>query len=136
MKNKHSEQDEDLAPGSFRRNPRNVDDPSNKIKLNKFHKIITKSKGPRKTSDKKKLRDLERFISREGLPEEIKKAKVEEVKTLKKQMKNKKEAERFELKYKKIKFIEKRKVIRNLERLDKLLKAGNDQKLQAEKEQW
>lgn len=48
------------------------------------------------------------------MPEEILKTKREELKKLKKVIKSGKEAERFELKYKKIKFIEKRKVIRKI----------------------
>lgn len=60
------------------------------------------------------------------MPEEIKKKKEEEAKLLKKSLKNQKEAVRFELKYKKIKFtgkpvhfncLEKRKVIRKLDKI-------------------
>ena len=65
---------------------------------------------------------MERLLSREGLPEEIVKAKKEQLRELKKQGKKQKEAQKFELKYKKIKFTEKRKVIRILEKAQKQLR--------------
>ena len=65
---------------------------------------------------------MERLLSRESLPEEIVKAKKEQLRELKKQGKKQKEAQKFELKYKKIKFTEKRKVIRTLEKAQKQLK--------------
>lgn len=68
------------------------------------------------------MRDIERFLAREGLPEEIKQKKKEELKLLHRSLKDKKEAQKFELKYKKVKFIEKRKVIRHIESIDKELK--------------
>lgn len=46
------------------------------------------------------------------------------MKRLKKDVRTKKGAERNELKYKKIKFIEKRKVVRKLEKIDRALKGG------------
>ena len=62
------------------------------------------------------------MLSREGLPQEVVKAKKEQLRELKKQGKKQKEAIKFELKYKKIKFTEKRKVIRTLEQVQKQLK--------------
>lgn len=50
------------------------------------------------------MRDTQRLLERNGLPEQIKEAKQKEVKLLKKQLKKQKEAVRFELKYKKVKF--------------------------------
>ena len=55
---------------------------------------------------------MERLLSRDGLPAELIKAKKEQLKELKKVSKKSKEAVKFELKYKKIKFTEKRKAIR------------------------
>jgi len=49
------------------------------------------------------------------LPEEIRIAKQAESKELKIKLKKQKEAVRFDLRYKKVKFTEKRKVIRKLE---------------------
>ena len=63
---------------------------------------------------KKQLRDAKRLAERMGLPQEIKEKKESEIKDLKKNLKKQKEAQKFELKYKKVKFIEKRKVIRKL----------------------
>jgi len=61
------------------------------------------------------------------MPEEIKAKKIEELRGLKKNIKNGKEAVKFELKYKKIKFIEKRKVIRHIEAIDKEIKGKSDE---------
>jgi len=55
-----------------------------------------------------------RLLERQGLPEEIKNAKLAESKNLKVNLKKQKEAVRFDLRYKKIKFVEKRKIIRKL----------------------
>ena len=44
-----------------------------------------------------------------------------DLKELKKGLKSKNEAEKFEERYKKVKFIEKRKVIRKLEKLEKAI---------------
>ena len=57
------------------------------------------------------------MLAKESIPEEIKVAKRKELKELKKGEKKKREADKFELKYKKIKFFEKKKVIRCLEKL-------------------
>lgn len=82
------------------------EDVKNKLKLGQFHRFTNdfKKDKKRQPSTKKKIRDLERFIAREGLPEDIKQAKQKELKDLKKQEKAKSEAEKFELRYKKIKF--------------------------------
>jgi hypothetical protein len=50
------------------------------------------------------LRDALRLAERKGVPEEIKISKEKEAKVLKKSLKKQKEAVKFELKYKKIKF--------------------------------
>jgi len=53
-------------------------------------------------------------------------------------MKDKKEAVKFELKYKKIKFIEKRKVIRHIEHLAKEIAGNpkNKEELESQKKEW
>lgn len=86
--------------------------------MNEFHRVV-KPKGQRSVTDKKKIRDIERLLQKEGIPEEIKAKKLADLKILKKEQKSKNEAEKFDLRYKKIKFVEKRKVIRKLEGLDK-----------------
>ena len=50
--------------------------------------------------------------------------KLKELKELKKGEKSKREAEKFESRYKKIRFFEKKKIIRRLEKLDKKIKEG------------
>ena len=86
-----------------RRDEKNKDDPRNKLRLGEFHRNNIKKKN-RKPSLKKKLRDAQRLMERAGMPEEIKQAKEKEAKLLKKSLKKQKEAVRFELKYKKVKF--------------------------------
>lgn len=108
----------------MKRNPRNIDDPGNRLKLDQFHKQITKpgkqqGDKKRKHTDKKKIRDIERLLAKEGLPEAIKVKKTADLKLLKRDIKEKKDAIRYEDRYKKIKFIEKRKVIRQLQKIDK-----------------
>ena len=93
--------------------------------MDQFHRKIVKSKN-RTTTDKKKIRDIERLLAKEGIPQEIKEKKLADLKLLKKDAKSKKEAERFDLRYKKIKFVEKRKVIRRIEQ-------AKDEK---EKKEW
>ena len=52
-------------------------------------------------------------------------------------MKSKNQAEKFEERYKKVKFIEKRKVIRKLENIEKSLSLKNgDTDLQKKKTEW
>ena len=60
-------------------------------------------------------------MAKEGLPEAIKVKKLADLKELKKGAKNKKDAVKFELRYKKVKFVEKRKVIRKLQKYEKML---------------
>ena len=108
-------EDSDTPKQKFVRNPRNRDDPSNKIEMDEFHRKIVKSKSHRSTTDKKKIRDIERLLAKEGIPQEIKDKKLADLKLLKKEAKSKKEAEKFDLRYKKIKFVEKRKVIRKIQ---------------------
>ena len=75
------------------------------------------------------------------MPDELVQKKKKELKELKKAVKSRKEAEKYSLRYKKVKFIEKRKVIRAIEKLDKQLK-GKDlnseekQKLTTDREGW
>lgn len=87
-----------------KRDPKNNDDPKNKLKLGQFHRNNIQKKKQRKPSLKKKLRDALRLAERKGVPEEIKLSKEQEAKVLKKSLKKQKEAVKFELKYKKIKF--------------------------------
>ena len=102
------------------RHPENFDQ-SNKLKLNKFHRYDIQKKKKRTTTSKKKIRDLERMLEKLGdrMPEDVKEAKRRELKELKKGEKSKKEAEKFESRYKKVKFFEKKKIIRRLERAEK-----------------
>ena len=48
------------------------------------------------------------------MPQEIKDKKINDLKILKKEMKNKKEAIKFSDRYKKVKFFEKNKVLRKI----------------------
>ena len=75
---------------------------------------------------KKQIRDIERLLDRTGLPEEVRTAKKALLKSLKKDFKKQREAELFESKYKKIKFTEKRKVIRMLESVKANLNQSKD----------
>jgi len=53
--------------------------------MGKFHRYTNQFKDKqRKPSNKKKIRDLERLLAKEGLPEELKVAKKKELKELKK----------------------------------------------------
>ena len=74
---------------------------------------------------------MERLLDREGLPEEIRTAKKAELVQLKKAHKKTKEAQLFESKYKKIKFTEKRKVIRMMEHSKHQLKSVQDESSRA-----
>ena len=47
----------------------------NTLKLGEFHRNNIGKKGARKPTLKKQIRDIERLIEREGIPEEIKNAK-------------------------------------------------------------
>lgn len=66
-------------------------------------------------SNKKKIRDLERLLQRTNLPENVRNEKLEQLKELKGTSRKSKEALRMQDMYKKVKFVEKRKVIRKLE---------------------
>lgn len=110
----------------------------NNLKMNKFHRVIKEhhgdgsQKAKRRASDKKQIRDIERLLDREGLPQEIRAKKLEDLKNLKKQLRHKQQAEKFEDRYKKIKFFEKRKVIRKLEQIDKAIKKKLTHKVEDE----
>ena len=71
---------------------------------------------------KKQIRDIERLLDREGLPEDVRNAKKAELRELKKDHKKQREANLFEEKYKKIKFTEKRKVIRQMDQVKSTLR--------------
>jgi len=103
------------------------EDPRNKLKLGEFHRNATFKKRNRKVTVKKQIRDIERLLDRTGLPDEVRTAKKALLKSLKKDFKKQREAEIFESKYKKIKFTEKRKVIRMLESVKKSLNQTKDQ---------
>lgn len=98
------------------RHPDNYD-PKNKLKMSKFHRVVIKKKKHRATTNKKRIRDIERMLEKmkEKMPEEVRQAKMRELKELKRGEKSKKEAEKFESRYKKIRFFEKKKIIRRLE---------------------
>ena len=104
------------------------DSTKNKLNLGTFHRNNAAFKPKkRKVTTKKQIRDIERLLDREGVPEEIRKAKKAELVTLKKDAKKSREAELFETKYKKIKFTEKRKVIRMLEQAKKNFKSSGSE---------
>ncbi|CDW76673.1 UNKNOWN [Stylonychia lemnae] len=117
--------------------PKVLPNPKNTLKMGKFHRYTNQYKGKKRApTNKKRIRDLERLLAKEGIPEEMKVAKKKELRELQKLDKKKEEAEIFELKYKKIKFFEKKKVIKKLETLKKELAEIKDseqkQKLEAE----
>ena len=82
--------------------------------MNQYHQIV-KENPKRHITNKKRIRDIERLLDKEGLPADIREKKVKELRELKKEHRSKVVAEKNDGKYKKIKFIEKRKVIRKLE---------------------
>ena len=106
------------------KHPENFD-PKNKLKLGQFHRYgINKPQAKsqvRPMNNKKRIRNLERMLAKSEatMPEELKIAKQKELKDLRKSEKSKKEAELFETRYKKIRFFEKKKIIRKLENLEK-----------------
>jgi hypothetical protein len=55
----------------------NSKDEKNKLRLGEFHRNNISKKKTRKPTLKKKLRDMKRLLERQGLPEEIKLAKLE-----------------------------------------------------------
>lgn len=92
------------------------DSDKNKLNLGDFHRNnATFKKRNRKVTVKKQIRDIERLLDRTGLPEEMRTAKKSQLVALKKDAKKQREAELFESKYKKIKFTEKKKIIRKME---------------------
>ena len=82
--------------------------------MNQFHRIV-RDQPKRHVGDKKRIRDIERMLDREGLPKDIRETKLQQLREAKKQFRQKQAAEKNEGMYKKIKFIEKRKVIRKIE---------------------
>jgi predicted oxidoreductase (fatty acid repression mutant protein) len=95
--------------------------PKNKLKLGQFHRYAIEKPKKRATSNKKRIRDMERLLEKKGetMPAEVRQAKLQELKEMKRAEKGKKEAEKFESRYKKIRFFEKKKIIRKLEQLEK-----------------
>lgn len=105
------------------RHPDNYD-PKNKLKMGKFHRYDISKPKKRAVPNKKKIRDLERLLAKtEGkMPEDVRAKKLEELKEMKRGEKSKREAEKFETRYKKIRFFEKKKIIRRLEKIEKKIK--------------
>jgi hypothetical protein len=118
---------EDEEQTKRQRHPDNYD-PNNKLKLSKFHRVVIKKQ--RTSTNKKRIRDLERMLAKleTKMPADVKQAKLKELKELKKDEKSKREAEKFESRYKKIKFFEKKKIIRRLEQLEKQSDADVEEK--------
>ena len=55
----------------------------NSFKMDQFHRIV-KENPKRHITDKKRIRDIERLLEKEGLPEEIRTKKTKELRDLKK----------------------------------------------------
>ena len=96
MGKKQTEEDQSsVSDGDFsdeekqlrKRDPRNNDDPKNKLRLGEFHRNNINKNKKRKPSLKKQLRDTQRMMERQGMPEEIKKAKLVQSKELKVKLK-------------------------------------------------
>ena len=65
--------------------PKVLENPRNTLKMGKFHRYTNQCKKKhRPPTNKKKIRDIERLLAKEGLPEELIKAKKQELKVLKK----------------------------------------------------
>ena len=100
-------------------------DSKNKLSLGQFHRNATFKQKNRKVTTKKQIRDIKRLLDRTNIPEEVRTAKKALLLELKKESKNKREAELFESKYKKIKFTEKRKVVRQMENVRSVFNKSN-----------
>ena len=95
------------------RHPDNYD-PKNKLKMGKFHRYDITAPA---------LVTEEALAKTEGkMPEDVRAKKLEELKEMKRGEKSKREAEKFESRYKKIRFFEKKKIIRRLEKIEKKIK--------------
>lgn len=95
-----------------------------KLKLGKFHRFQPGFKPQKKTKKQslgKQIRDLERLVSREGMPEEIKIAKSAQLSELRKEAKTRRHAVTLWTKYKGIKFVERRKAERHKAKAEKEL---------------
>lgn len=94
-----------------------------KLKLGEFHRYTgdqpVKKRNKKYVSTKKKIRDLERFINREGVPQEIVDAKKKDIFELKQKVRYKKEALRNFTKYKQIRFHERKKCLRRRKKAEK-----------------
>lgn len=95
---------------------------SNKLNLGTFHRYDKNENRKRKQPNlKKRVRDIERLLSKPGLPEGMIKAKTEELKELKKQEKDKRHINTLESKYKQVRFFEKKKALRKQKQANKRL---------------
>lgn len=99
-----------------------------KLKLGQFHRFTGKKPVDKKRnqSTRKKIRDLERLVTKEGMPAEIIEAKTKDLLELKKQLRYKKWALRNYTKYKQIRLNEKKKCMRRQKRAEKEIKAINN----------
>ncbi|EAS02703.2 hypothetical protein TTHERM_00347930 (macronuclear) [Tetrahymena thermophila SB210] len=109
-------------------NSKKIKKPKNKLNLNKFHQPIFKKESEGKLL-KKKARDLQRLVEKEGVAEEIiesKKVELQEVTSkLEQRKKKQKRLERkvkfLQQKYKSVMNVEMKKVLRSLEKNEKLI---------------
>lgn len=104
-----------------------------KLVFGDHHRFISKEprekkkhRHAKKSSKKKQIRDLERFLSRENLPEEIKKAKKKELKQLVTTQVKKVNAYKKQKEYNDIRFIELKKAKRRMNKLEKDLSSETD----------
>ncbi|CAK4677774.1 hypothetical protein AeMF1_017614 [Aphanomyces euteiches] len=87
---------------------------------------------------KNKIRNLERFLKKDSLPDDVRKAKEDELKELQQQSEDKKQEENsreITLKFKKVKFFDRRRLMRTLKKLKRQIESaeGKDKaKLEAE----
>ncbi|ETW01171.1 hypothetical protein H310_06770 [Aphanomyces invadans] len=85
--------------------------------------VKPKKKNP---SLKNKIRNLERFLKKDTLPDDVRRAKEEELKELQKQTEGKQEEDRsreITLKFKKVRFFDRRRLMRLLKKLKRQLDA-------------
>ncbi|KAF0687969.1 Aste57867_20350 [Aphanomyces stellatus] len=94
----------------------------------RMKKLATKPK--KKTpSLKNKIRNLERFLKKDSLPDDVRQAKEEELKTLQAQTEDKQvedKSREIALKYKKVKFFDRRRLMRTLKKLKRQIETSDD----------
>ena len=89
----HDSEEEAMNQADEAKNSRKVgkvqdrESTKNKLKLGQFHRNATFKKKNRKVTTKKQIRDIERLLDREGVPEEVRKAKKAQLVELKKDAK-------------------------------------------------